>query len=49
MSRKATLIPLALALLAPAAFGQDDKPGDLPNKAGWHVEPDPGETFKPPF
>jgi hypothetical protein len=46
------LVPVALsvfsllALLGPRAPGQGN---DLPNKAGWHVLPDPGETFKGPF
>ncbi len=46
---RTSLAPLALlpllALLGPPAAGQ----GDLPNKAGWNVQPDPGETFKGPF
>jgi hypothetical protein len=41
-----TLAAVALAALAPLALAQKN---ELPNKAGWNVEPDAAETFKGPF
>jgi hypothetical protein len=49
LARRAAGLLFLLGLLGGPLLARPDKPSDLPNKAGWHVHPDPAAPLKGPL